>query len=93
MATIANTAVSFWTYTLTSGTLTIDTTYNLTQISFELTTGTATFTGTAQAGSTPSAAIALVVGNPITLSSSGPNSITGITIDATSGTVVIIGKN
>lgn len=93
MATIANTAVSFWTYTLTSGTLTIDNTYNLTQISFELTTGTATFTGAAVAGSMASSAIDLVVGNPVTLSSASPNLITGITIDATSGTVVIIGKN
>jgi hypothetical protein len=93
MATIANTAATFWTYTLTNGTLTIDTTYNLTQISFELVSGAATFIGTAIAGTTGSAAISLVEGNPITLSSASPSVITGITITATVGVVVIIGKN
>jgi hypothetical protein len=93
MATIANTGTSFWTYTLTNSTITINTSFNLTQISFELVSGAATFTGTAQAGLTGSAAIALIEGNPVTLSSSSPNLITGITIDATAGTVVIIGKN
>jgi hypothetical protein len=93
MASIANITASFWTYTLTNSTIVIDTTYNLSQISFELVSGAATFTGTAQAGSTPSAPIALVEGNPITLSSASPNLITGITIVATAGVVVIIGKN
>jgi hypothetical protein len=93
MASIANITASFWTYTLTNSTIVIDTTYNLSQISFELVSGAATFTGIAQAGSTPSAPIALVEGNPITLSSASPNLITGITITATAGVVVIIGKN
>ena len=93
MASIANITASFWTYTLTNSTIVIDTTYNLSQISFELVSGDATFTGIAQAGTTPSAPIALVVGNPITLSSASPNLITGITITATVGVVVIIGKN
>lgn len=93
MASIANITASFWTYTLTNSTIVIDTTYNLSQISFELVSGAATFTGTAQAGSTPSAPISLVEGNPITLSSASPNLITGITITATVGVVVIIGKN
>lgn len=93
MATIANSTASFWTYTLTGATITIDSTFNLTQVSFELVSGAAILTGSALAGTTPSGAISLVEGNPITLASGSPNLITGITIDATSGTVVIIGKN
>jgi hypothetical protein len=89
---MANLSSKFWTYTLTNGILVIDDSFTLTQVSFELVSGSANFIGSAQAGIVPSSAIALVASNPVTLSSGNPYPITGITIDATSGTVVIIGK-
>ena len=93
MASIASTAVKFWTYTLTNNILTIDETYNLTQISFELASGAATVIGSLNSGTVPSATIDLVSGNPITLASGNSNVITGITIDASAGVVVIVGKS
>lgn len=89
---MADLNIKFWTYQLVNGIFTIDETLALTEVSFVLTDGAATFIGEVQAGANPSTAIDLAVGVPITLSSGNPYLITGITIDASSGTVAIVGR-
>jgi hypothetical protein len=81
-----------WTYELVNGTLLIDETFGLTIVSFVLTAGAGTVLGSYQANGLPPAAIPLVVGQPITVSSYGNNLLGELFIDAAAGSVSFMGK-
>lgn len=83
-----------WTYELTNSVMTIDTTFNFTVLSILVTTGTATVQGVLFAGGLPSAPFTLALGQGVTITSGDSSShlIDNITIDATAGTVALIGK-
>ena len=83
-------AISFWTYQLINSTLLIDETFNLKNISIELVAGGGSFTGELTAGVLASAPMPLYLNKPVTLTSGGYNNISGITIDASGGTVNIV---
>jgi hypothetical protein len=82
----------FWTYQVTNDTLNIDESFGLGVISIMLTSGTATVSGSVNAGGQPSANLGLVVGLPVTFGGNQIYPISGITIDASSGNVYIIGR-
>jgi hypothetical protein len=82
----------FWTYQVTNTTLTIDETYGLGMVSLMLTSGTATVSGSINAGGLASTNLALTVGLPITFGGNQINPISGLTINASSGNVYIIGR-
>jgi hypothetical protein len=81
-----------WTYELVNNSITIDETFGLTIVSIVLTAGAATVLGSYQANGLPPAPIPLVVGQPITISSDGNNLLDNFVVDATLGTVSLMGK-
>ena len=83
-------SITYWTYVLNAASITIDSTYNLKNISFELISGTGSFTGQGIAGPLGSSAIPLYVNKPVTLSTASINTISGLTIDGTSGVINIV---
>jgi|LakMenEpi03Aug12_release.lakeMendotaPanAssembly.Ray.scaffolds.fasta_scaffold1888205_2 hypothetical protein len=82
----------FWTYQVSNSTLLIDETFGLGMISIMLTSGTATVSGSVNAGGLPSSNLALTIGLPITFGGNQINPISGITIAANSGSVYLIGR-
>ena len=84
-------AISFWTYVINGEAITIDVPNNLKTISFELVSGSGSFTGQTTSGELASTPIPLYVNKPVTLSSGSINNIAGITIDGSSGVINIVG--
>lgn len=80
-----------WTTTVTSTIQVINEAAGLLTITLVLISGTGTFIGDLNNPSA-STALALTVGLPITINSKSNNALDGITIDATSGSVQIIGQ-
>lgn len=83
---------SFWTYQVTNDSLTIDESLGLGVVSIMLTSGTASVSGSVNVGDYPSQNLALSIGLPITFGGVSPVPIDGLTIDASSGTVYLIGR-
>lgn len=82
---------NLWTYTLSNNTLVIDSTFGLTAISLVLNSGTGTILGGASLNNgLASTQIALVVGQPLTITSSSGTSLNNLTL-TTTGDVSIIG--
>jgi hypothetical protein len=82
----------FWTYQVSNSTLTIDETFGLGVVSVMLTSGTATVSGSVNAGGLASSNLALTIGLPITFGGNQINPISGLTITASSGSVYLIGR-
>ena len=89
------TSQAVFTYTLTNGSFTISqSTMALYSVEIILITGSATVTGSLKAGSVASNALNLQANVPISIVANGTNllPLDGITINASSGTVQIIGQ-
>lgn len=84
-------ARKIWTFQLNAGSITIDESYALTNLSFVLTAGTGSFQGSALANGVPSAVVPLVVGQAVSVGTDSPNFLDNFTI-TTTGSVSIIGK-
>jgi precorrin-4 methylase len=83
-----------FTYTLTSDTLVIQPEYGLKAVSVKLTSGTGSILGTMRVGNLSSSAIPLTVGEGVTINSDEASGvIQDLTIDASSGTILIIGRS
>lgn len=82
----------FWTYQVNNTSITIDETFGLSMISVLLTSGSATVSGSMTVGGLPSANLALTTNVPITFGGNDVNPIKGVTIDASSGNVYVIGR-
>jgi hypothetical protein len=80
-----------WTYQLNAGSITIDESYALTNLSFVLTAGTGSFQGGALANGIPSVIVPLVIGQAVSVGSDSPYFLDNFTI-TTTGSVSIIGK-
>lgn len=83
-------AISFWTYVLSGESITITQDNNFKTMSFELISGTGSFTGETQSNGLASESIALIINKPVTLASGSINNISGITINGTSGVINIV---
>ena len=83
-----------WTYQLSSSTLTIDSSFGFTVLSLLVTSGTVIVTGSLFSGGITSTGMTLVMGQGVSFTSGNNNNIilSGIDIDASSGTVVITGR-
>jgi len=88
---IAQTFQGIWSYELNNNTITIDSSFGLTIISFVLTSGAGSFQGSLSASGIPSAPITLVVGETVTLTGDNGFILNGITI-TTTGIVSIVGR-
>ena len=84
-------SISFFTYVLNGQSLTIDSTFNLKNISIELISGSGSFVGETNSGGLPSGSIPLYTNKPVTLTTNSINTISGLTIDGTSGVINIVG--
>lgn len=84
-------SISFFTYIINGESLTITDDFNLKNISIELISGTGSFTGEANANGVASIAIPLYVNKPVTLTTNSINTISGLTIDGTSGVINLVG--
>jgi hypothetical protein len=80
-----------WTYELSAGSITIDSSYGLVILSFTLISGLGTYTGSALANGVASTPVNLALGQAVTISSDGTLPIDGFTINTT-GVIAIIGK-
>lgn len=80
-----------WTKILTNNTLIITEAMGFTSISFILTSGAATVQGDLNVPSA-SDAVNMVIGLPVAFSSKSQSPLTGITIDASAGTVEFLGQ-
>ncbi len=83
---------AIFTYTLTSGTLTINETDGITAVAMKLLSGTATYAGTKKIGNVDSTPTPLVVDKSITVTSEQTKYVDSFTIDATGGSVEIIAR-
>lgn len=81
-----------FTKTITSSTFVIDGDMGFNAVSFVLVSGTGTFTGTLNVTGTPSTAIDLVVGTPVTITANGQYPLDELTINASSGVVNFVGR-
>lgn len=82
--------IKTWTYNVTNGSLTIDSSFGLRKLSILLISGTGTYTGDLQAGVLQSQPLDLIVGTPVTIGD--PQVILdGITL-TTTGTIQIIAR-
>lgn len=88
---IAQTFQQIWSYELNNDTITIDSSFGLTIISFVLTSGDGSFQGSLSASGIPSSPITLVVGETVTLTGDNGFILNGITI-TTTGIVSIVGR-
>lgn len=84
-------SISFFTYVINGQSLTITDDFNLKNISIELISGTGGFTGQTNANGIASTTIPLYVNKPVTLTTNSINTISGLTIDGTSGVINIVG--
>jgi len=89
---MTNITQQFWTYELSGTTLLIDNTFQLTGISLILTGGFGQVIGGLSINGLASTPINLQVGQPITLFGNSGNFLSGLNIDATFGTISILGK-
>lgn len=82
-----------WTYTLNAGTITIDATYGLSEISILMTLGTGTLQGGAiLPNGTTSASVALSINQPITIGTASSAALLDNLTITTTGIVLIIGR-
>lgn len=82
-----------WTYELNGSDITIDESYGLIVLSIVLTSGKGYFRGSGLANGIPSQDVPLVVGQPVTISSSSSSTVLDdFYINSTLGTVSILGK-
>lgn len=82
-----------WTYELNSSDITIDESYGLIVLSIVLVSGTGYFRGSGLANGIPSQNVQLVVGQPVTISSSSSSTVLDdFYINATAGVVSLLGK-
>lgn len=83
-----------FTYSLSNNTLEIVSDYGLKAVSVKLTSGSATIAGTMKVGSLSSVPISLTLNEGVTINSDEASGVLqDLTIDATSGTVLIIGRS
>ena len=83
-----------FTYNLTNESFEIVSDYGLKAVSLKLTSGTATITGTMKVGDKSSQPISLTLNEGVTINSDEASGVLqDLTIDATSGTVLIIGRS
>lgn len=82
--------ISFWTQVLNGSSLTIDSSFNLKNISIELISGTGNFTGEAVSGGLLPQSVPLYLNKPVTFTTNSVNTISGLTIDASAGVVNIV---
>ena len=80
-----------FTKTITNTTFEVIASMGFNAISLVLVSGTGSFTGTLNVG-TPSTAIDLVVGTPVTISANGQYPLDELTITASSGVVNFLGR-
>lgn len=80
-----------WTKVITNSTFTITEDMGFVGVSFVLTTGAATFIGDLNTPSA-SAALSMTIGLPVVLNSKSNSPLSGIVIDASAGTVEIMGQ-
>lgn len=90
--TIANIISKSWTYTLTSDSLLIDSSFGFVIVSILCKTGVVSILGD-NTGVTPQPTpIILAEGQSITINSGSSSVLGGLTIDASSGEALIIGR-
>jgi hypothetical protein len=81
-----------WTYTLNAGTLVIDGSYGLSEISLLMTVGNGSVTGSAVLpNSVPSTPIVLILNTPLTIGTGSSAALLNITV-TTTGTILIVGR-
>lgn len=80
-----------WTQTLVNGTIVIDSTYGLSEISILLLNGTGDLLGNALVNGLPSVSFPLVVGVGVSISTGSNSILDSITI-TTTGTVALLGR-
>lgn len=83
---------AIFTYTLTSGILTINEADGVTAVAMKLLSGAATYAGTKKIGNIDSTPTALVVDKSVTVTSEQSKYIDVFTIDASGGSVEIIAR-
>lgn len=81
-----------FTYVLSASTLTIMKEDGLTAISLQLTAGAGSYSGTRAIGAVNSTPIPLAVNTPVTITSEQTKYIDELIIDASAGTIEIIGR-
>lgn len=82
-----------FTKTLSGGPFVVTAAMGLYSISIMLTTGTGTVLGTSQVTTNPPSSISLVANVPLNIESRSNAALTGLTIDATSGTILIVAQS
>lgn len=90
--TIANIISKSWTYTLTSDSLLIDSTFGFVIVSILCKSGVVSILGDNTGISVQPTPIILTEGQSITINSGSSSILGGLTIDATSGEALIIGR-
>lgn len=90
--TIANIVSKSWTYTLSSDSLLIDSSFGFVIISILCKTGSVTILGDNTGVPTAPTPIILAEGQSITINSGSASLLGGLTIDATSGVASIVGR-
>ena len=80
-----------WTETLVNGTIVIDSTYGLSEISVLLLNGTGDLLGNALVNGLPSTSFPLVIGVGVSISTGSNSLLDSITI-TTTGTVALMGR-
>lgn len=83
---------AIFTYTLAGTTLTISESDGITCVALKLTVGAGTYQGNKKIGGIDSTPTALVVNEPVTISSEQTKYIDNLIIDASAGTIEIIAR-
>ena len=84
---------TIWTYELLDSTITINSDFNFTRLSFILVSGSGSYTGGLTANAIPSTPCNLLLGQSVELDISSFSIIDSITLDTTPGGVIhIIGR-
>ena len=90
--TIANIVSKSWTYTLTSDSLLIDSSFGFIVVSILCSSGVVTILGDNTGVPTAPTPITLAEGQSITINSGSASILGGLTIDATSGEASVVGR-
>jgi len=83
-------SISYFTYVLNGESLIIDESFGLKNLSMELISGTGSFVGETISNGNASMSVPLFVNKPVTLTTNSINTISGLTIDGTSGVINIV---
>jgi Na+/H+ antiporter NhaD/arsenite permease-like protein len=90
--TIANIVSKSWTYTLTSDSLVIDSSFSFVIVSISCVSGVVTIVGDNTGVPIQPTPITLGVGQSLTINSGSASILGGLTIDASSGEALIVGR-